>query len=156
MDEFAPPSEQEHRAARTALVEWLESLAHNPVVAEVVEDGESDLDRWFVRVHGETKDVYSVWFTLGQRTLAYESYVMPAPVENHADFFEQLLQRNNSLHELAFTIGDEHAVFLKGRMDLRHLDHEVLDRVLGSIYAAVERSFLPSLRLGFPSRFAAD
>jgi len=123
------------------------------VVAAVVEDTETDVERWFVRVNGEAKDVYSVWFELGQRTLAYETYVMPAPEENHAEFYEQLLVRNDSLRELAFTIGAEKAIFLKGRLDVRQIDHEALDRVLGTIYSAIELCFQPALRIGFASRF---
>ncbi len=155
MDEFAPPSNDERAGALAALTDWLSGLEDNPVVAAVVEDTEA-IDRWFVRVNGEAKDVYSVWFELGQRTLAYETYVMPAPEENHAAFYEQLLVRNDSFRELAFTIGSEHAVFLKGRVDLRHVEEEALDRILGSVYAAVELCFQPALRVGFASRFPAE
>lgn len=156
MDEFAPPTAAVRAATTTTLTSWLEGLADNPVVAAVVEDVESSKDRWFVRVNGEAKDVYSVWFELGQRTLAYETYVMPAPEENHAAFYEQLLVRNDSLRELSFTIGEEHAVFLKGRIDLREVSDEALDRILGSVYAAVELCFKPALNVGFASRFAQD
>lgn len=152
MDELAPPTTDQRASALSTLTTWLASLEDNPVVAAVVEDTEN-IDRWFVRVNGEAKDVYSVWFELGQRTLAYETYVMPAPEENHADFYEQLLIRNDSFRELAFTIGPEHAVFLKGRIDIRHVGEEALDRILGSVYAAVERCFQPALRIGFASRF---
>jgi len=154
MDEFAPPSSDERSAARDDLTGWLDGLSDNPVVAAVVKDEESSAERWFVRVNGEAKDVYSVWFELGQRTLAYETYVMPAPEENDAAFYEQLLVRNDSLRELAFTIGEEHAVFLKGRIDLRHVSDESLDRILGSVYEAIERCFTPALRIGFATRFA--
>lgn len=153
MDDFAPPTASERSAARGVLTSWLNELEDNPVVAAVVEDVEYDGERWFVRVNGDAKDVYSVWFDFGQRTLAYETYVMPAPEENHAAFYEQLLVRNDSLRELAFTIGEEHAVFLKGRLDLRSTDAEALDRILGSIYAAIELCFQPALRVGFASRF---
>ena len=104
-------------------------------------------------MNGEAKDVYSVWFELKQRTLAYETYVMPAPEENHAAFYEQLLIRNDGFRDIAFTIGEEQAIFLKGRVALEHVDVELLDRVLGSIYAAIERCFQPAIRLGFASRF---
>lgn len=153
MDELAPPTDHERDAAKTLLVQWLDALADNPVVAAVESDEIPDIDRWFVRVTGEAKDVYSIWFTLGQRTLSYETYVMPAPDENHAAFYEQLLHRNNKLAELAFTIGDENAIFLKGRRDLRHLTEPMLDQVIGSVYAAVELCFLPALKVGFASRF---
>ncbi len=158
MDEFAPPSPEVRRAGLEALTAWLAGLETNPdlseMIAAVVADEETDRDRWFVRVYGEAKDVYSVWFDLDQRTLAFESYVMPAPEENHAAFYEQLLVRNDRLRDLAFTIGEEQAIFLKGRMELAHVSNESLDRVLGSIHAAVEQSFQPALRLGFASRFS--
>lgn len=154
MDEFAPPTSAERSDAIAVLMSWLSELEGNPVVAAVVEDVESPKDRWFVRVNGEAKDVYSVWFEVGQRTLAFETYVMPAPEENPAAFYEQLLVRNDGLRELAFTIGQEHAVFLKGRIDLRQVSNEALDRILGSVYAAVELCFRPALKIGFASRFA--
>ena len=155
MDEFAPPSAAEAAAAKDTLERWFTGLDDHPVVAAVVADDETELDRWFVRVNGEAKDVYSVWFTLGQRTLAYESYVMPAPEENHAAFYEQLLRRNDGFRDVAFSIGDEAAIFLRGQLDLRNVDDEALDRILGSVYAAVEQCFQPALRVGFASRFSS-
>jgi len=154
MDDFAPPSPAERQAAKTALTAWLTSLEENPVVAAVVEDVDSNADRWFVRVNGDAKDVYSVWFEMGQRTLAFETYVMPSPDENHAAFYQQLLRRNDRFREMAFTIGAEEAIYLKGRLDLRHVDGQALDRVLGSVYVAIELCFQPAIRLGFASRFA--
>lgn len=154
MDEHAPPTAAERATASSILQHWLGSLSENPVVAAVVADEESAQDRWFVRVTGEAKDVYSVWFELGQRTLAYETYVMPYPEENHAEFFEQLLRRNDRLRDLAFVIGDEDAIFLKGRASLEDVDTEMLDRILGSVYAAIELCFQSAIRIGFASRFA--
>ena len=81
--------------------------------------------------------------------------VMPSPDENHAEFFEQLLRRNDNLRDVAFTVGEERAVFLKGRLDLRWIDDQSLDRILGSVYAAVERCFQSAVRVGFASRFAS-
>ena len=154
MDELAPPTTAERAESRSILTDWLSGLVEgNPAVAAVVEDDGTDVERWFVRVTGEAKDVYSVWFTLGQRTLRYETYVMPAPEENHAAFYELLLRRNLGLRDLAYAIGDEDAVFLRGQHDLRSLTAEVLDRVLGSVYAAIEQGFQPSIRIGFASRF---
>lgn len=155
MDESAPPNAEERQAALRCLHDWLAGLAEHPAVAAVVADDETDLDRWFVRLQGEAKDVYSVWFTLGQRTLAHESYVMPAPEENEAAFFAQLLRRNNGFRDVMFSIGEEDAIFLRGQLDVRELSEEALDRVLGSYHSAVEASFRAALRIGFASRFTA-
>ncbi len=159
MDELSPPSPQVRSVALDELTGWLAHLEVDDgfatMIAAVVADEETDRDRWFVRVRGEAKDVYSVWFELDQRTLAYETYVMPAPEENHAAFYEQLLVRNDGLRDLAFTIGEEQAIFLKGRMELEHVSATSLDRVLGTIHAAIEQCFVPALRLGFASRFGS-
>ena len=134
---------------------WLAAQkAENPVVAAVERDVESGERRWFVRVRGEQKDVFSIWFHLRQRTLHYETYVMPAPEENHAAFYEHLLRRNLGLYGASFAIGDEEAVFLVGQLDNAAVTDEELDRILGSLYAWVERFFRPALRIGFASRFS--
>ena len=103
----------------------------------------------------EEKDFTTVWLDLGQRTLRYETYVMPAPEENHAQFYEHLLRRNDQLVGAHFSIGIEDAVFLRGELPLRALDRDELDRILGSLYAYVERCFRPALQIGFATRFSA-
>ena len=149
-----PAPELDALAAR--IQAWLATqLAENPIVAAVERDVESGERRWFVRVHGEEKDVFTIWFHLRQRTLHYETYVMPAPEENHAEFFEHLLRRNLKLYGAAFAVGDEDAVFLVGQLDNAAIDPEALDRVLGSLYAWVEQFFRPALRIGFASRFSS-
>lgn len=133
---------------------WLaEQLAENPAVAAVERDLESGERRWFVRLHGEQKDVFTVWFHLRQRTLHYETYLMPAPEENHAELYEHLLRRNLKLHGAALAIGDEDAVFLVGQLANEHVDDDELDRILGSMYEFVERCFRPAMRIGYASKF---
>lgn len=140
-------------ALESVIDAWLaEQLEENPVVA-AVERGEPGERRWYVRVHGETKDVYTIWFTLRQRSLFYETYVVPAPEENHEQFWEHLLRRNRKLHGMAFCIGEEDAVFLAGALPFHAVDAGELDRILGSFYAYVEQCFRPALRIGFASRF---
>lgn len=150
-DEAADPATLDALDAR--IDAWLAGeLAENPVVA-AVERGEPGERRWYVRVRGEAKDVFSIWFTLRQRTLHYETYVMPAPEENHAQFYEHLLRRNRKLTGAAFCIGEEDAVFLAGSLPVGAVDEGELDRILGSLYAYVEQCFRPALRIGYASRF---
>ena len=133
---------------------WLRAAAAaNPVIASI-ERGEPGERRWYVRMRGEEKDVTTVWLTLGQRTLRYETYVMPAPEENHAQLYEHLLRRNDGLVGAHFSIGAEDAVFLRGELPASALGEAELDRILGTLYADVERCFRPALRIGFASRFA--
>ena len=151
-DEIAGIAELD--AVESLIDSWLaEQLADNPVVA-AVERGETGERRWFVRVTGESKDIFTIWFTLQQRSLHFETYVMPAPEENPAEFYEHLLRRNRKLHGVTFCIGDEDAVFLVGAVPVHSIDEGELDRILGSVYAYVEQCFLPALRIGFATRFA--
>lgn len=133
---------------------WAErQRLENPTIA-AVDRGERGARRWYVRMKGEQKDTFTIWFTLRQRTLHYETYVMPAPEENHQAFYEHLLRRNLKLYGAAFAIGEEDAVFLVGQLANEAIDDDELDRVLGSLYAWVEQFFRPALRIGFASRFA--
>jgi Putative bacterial sensory transduction regulator len=151
----SPTAPEELEALDGRIDAWLEEqLRENPVVAAVERDLESGERRWFVRVTGEAKDVFTIWFHLQQRTLHYETYVMPAPEENHAAFYEHLLRRNRKLYGAAFCIGDEEAIFLVGQLDNAAISDDELDRVLGSLYEWVERFFRPALRIGFASRFS--
>jgi hypothetical protein len=148
--------EKELDAIELRIGAWLENeLNSNPVVA-AVERGEPSERRWYVRVLGESKDIFTIWFTLRQRTLHYETYVMPAPEENHAQFFEHLLRRNRKITGMSFCIGEEDAIFLAGSLPVHALDEGELDRILGSLYMYVEQFFQPALRIGFASRFAQD
>jgi len=131
---------------------WLSSISTSLPEIDDAERGEGDERRWYVRLRGEDKDVTTIWFTLGQRTLRYETYVMPAPEENDAALYEHLLRRNERLVGAHFSIGIEDAVFLRGELPLTALDEAELDRVIGTLYATVELSFRGLLQIGFASR----
>ena len=134
--------------------EWLAGFAVvNPAIV-AIDRGDGDDIRWYVRMRGEEKEFTTVWLTLGQRTLRYEAYVMPAPEENIEAVFENLLRRNERLIGVHFAIGVEDAVFLRGDLPLAALSEAELDRVIGSLYATAEQCFQGLLRIGFASRFA--
>ena len=132
---------------------WLAELSaeHDHIIA--IDRADDGAVRWYVRMRGEDKEFTTVWLTLGQRTLRYETYVMPAPEENAAELYEHLLRRNNSLVGAHFSIGIEDAVFLRGELPVTQVTLAELDRVLGTLYAQVEQCFQALLRIGFSSRF---
>lgn len=134
---------------------WLdEQLTSNPAVASVEHDV-SESGRWFVRLAGEDKDFSTVRFELGQRTLYFETYVMPWPIENEAQFFANLLRRNHKMYGAKFSVGAEDGIFLEGHLDNSLIEvGDELDRILGSIYVWVEQYFQPALRIGFASKFS--
>ena len=131
---------------------WLaRQLEENPILVAV--DRDPELRRWYVRLRGEERDFTTIWFTLGQRTLHYETQFMPAPEENHQALYEYLLRRNQRLFAMRFCIGAEDAVYLVGQLPVTAVDEAELDRIVGSTYATVEQYFRPAMRIGYASKF---
>jgi hypothetical protein len=152
----APSSPAELERLEDRIDSWLaEQLTGNPAVAAVERDVESGERRWFVRLHGEQKDVFSVWFHLQQRNLHVETYLMPAPEENAGELYEHLLRRNQRLDPFSFSIGEEDGIFLVTSIGNGTVDEAELDRLLGSAYEYTELCFRPAMRIGFASRFKA-
>lgn len=133
--------------------EWLGRIRDHNQTISAIDRGEGDEIRWYVRMRGEEKEFTTVWLTLGQRTLRYETYVMPAPTENTEELYELLLRRNEKLVGARFSIGVEDAVFLRGELFLSSLTESELDRIIGTLYSTVEQCFKPLLRIGFSGKF---
>lgn len=149
VDRFSPDelAELVARIDRWAAKELIES----PVIAAV--DYEPEHRRWFIRIRGEEKSVTTIWLTLRQSTLHYETQFMPAPEENVEACYEYLLRANARLFGMRFAIGDEDAIYLVGQMPLGAIDEEELDRIVGSTYAYAEQYFRPAMSIGYASRF---
>lgn len=141
-------------ATERLIDEWLSSAAAANPAIEAVDRDPGDARRWYVRMRGEAKDYTTAWLALGQRTLRYETYVMPAPEENAQQLYEHLLRRNDTFVGAHFSIGAEDAVYLRGELALPALTEDELDRVLGSLHEYVERCFTTMVRIGFAGRFA--
>ncbi len=149
---------QLHNPAELDQIEALIDATLHTALAEIdavaaVERGDIAQPFWYVRIDGESKQHFSAQYTLGQRTLVVESYFMPEPEENREAVFEQLLTRNRSMHPLQFVIGGENAIYLRGQVDNRHVDVDVVDRMLAAVYDYTEQYFVPAMRLGYESRF---
>jgi Putative bacterial sensory transduction regulator len=135
---------------------WLaDYLATNQSVLAVDHGGPDDCGpgerRWYVRLGGEQKEFTTVWLTLGQRSLRYETYVLPWPPQHGPEVFEIVLRRNDHLIGCHYSIGIEDAVFLRGEVASVSVTEAELDRVIGSLFAEVERTFPALVRIAFPS-----
>ena len=146
------PASPEELTALVAMIDrWAAGeRATNPLLAHV--EFIPDERRWLVRMRGEDKAVITVWLTLRERTLHYETYFMPTPEENVAQCWEYLLRLNARLYGMRFAIGDEDAVYLTGQLPLKAVDAEELDRIIGASYAYTEQYFRSALAIGFASR----
>ncbi len=140
-----------------ALAAWIDTLLHamaesNPAIASI-ERGEEPERCWYVRLLGEEKANFSIWFLLDQRNLHYETYFMPAPVENPAETFEYLLRKAAGVIGAGLVIGAEDALYWKGAVPHAFVSEDALDDIVGTLYAATEACFRPAMRLGYASTF---
>lgn len=143
-------------ALERRLDEWLATVhAQHPNVVAAHRATDED-GRWVVRLRGEAKEFTTIWLRLGQRTLRYETYVMPFPEENADQVFETLLRRNERLVGAHYALGAENAVFLTGELVLVAMEERELDRIIGTLFATVEANFGDLVRLGFASRFESS
>ena len=160
-DYHLPPELRDHEAAITA---WLQGFAAENPAFEAIDRGEPSEHaepRWYVRLTGDEKPHTTIWFTLGQRTLRYETYVIATPVPeddgspaaNMGAVCEWALRRNEKIVGAHFSIGIEDALFLRGELPLASLSEAELDRVIGSLYAYVEHAFPILARMVFPQYF---
>ena len=143
---------EEIDALRGLIERWAEdALATNPLLVAV--DRDPEIDRWYVRMRGEEKVTITLWLTLRERTLHFETYFMPAPEEQLEACFEYLLRANPRLFAWRFSIGLEDAIYLVGQLPLGAIDEEELDRIVGSGYAYSEQYFRPAMSIGYATRY---
>ena len=94
-----------------------------------------------------------MWLTLGERTLRYEAYVMPAPEENAEKLYEQLVASKRTTR--GYPLCDRHrrCSVSSWRIAAVGAAEAELDRLIGSLFATIEQCYQGLLRIGFASRF---
>lgn len=124
---------------------WLEDPESSVEYSEELEG------RVAVRMRQQARDATTVWFEVGERSLKFEAYFMPAPLEP-GEVHRQALVRNLGSWRVFFAVDQEEALVLRGRIAADRVTLEELDFVLGEVYEMVEVAFRPMVRAGFPSR----
>ncbi len=137
--------------------QWLQNEREvNPLLADVEVATDVELGvahRWYVRMIGEEKLFTTVWLTVKERHLSFETYVCPAPEENVAETYEYVLRVNQRLNGVAFAIGGEDALYLMGQVALDDVTGADLDRILGTLYKVSEETFPTAMRIGYATQF---
>lgn len=123
---------------------WLDDPESDVVYAEEVEG------RWAVRMNQTVRDATTVWWEVGDYTISAEAYVLPGPAADPAAY-RLVLARNHSTWRAHFALDHEGAFVIRGRVDAA-AGFEELDMLLGEIYALVESTFRPLVRLAFATR----
>src|SRR3712207_3652662 len=74
---------------------------------------------------------------------------MRRPDENREELWAWLLRRNARMYGVSFSIDGNGDVYLTGRVSLKGLDEEELDRLLGAVLTYADESFDSMLEIGF-------
>lgn len=149
-----PPTREDLQRLEELLTQWMATqLLENPAVTAAERDPERDTRRWLVRVEGEAKSTFTVWFEIRQRSLHAETYLAPAPLEPPAAAQEYLLRSIRRFRGVSAWIGGEDAFFVGTDVPVLNVDDVALDHLLGSLYEATEAMFVPLMQLGFGDRF---
>jgi len=128
---------------RTVLEQRIERWLADPDSS--VEYAEEVEGRWAVRMRQETRDATTVWFTVGERSLEYEAYVLPVG-EGGVAVLAQALNRNMRAWRAFFAVDSEGGLILRGRLAATAVTDVELDHALGEIYETIEVGFRPLLR----------
>jgi len=113
---------------------------------EVAGDG-----HWVVTLPGTHKLKTTCNLIVGEHALRIEAFVMRQPDENREELWAWLLRRNARMYGVSFSIDGVGDVYLTGRVSLKSLDEDELDRLLGSVLTYADESFDSMLEIGFGS-----
>jgi hypothetical protein len=121
-----------------------------------LDDPESDVvwagdheGRSGVRMRQTVRDFTTVWFDVGDRTVAIEAYVLPAPRFRRDEVYRQALARNAGSRRLHFALDRLGDLVLVGRIPIDELSEGELELALGEVYELIEVSFRGLVAAGF-------
>jgi hypothetical protein len=104
---------------------------------------------WVVTLPGTHKLKTACNLIVGEHALRIEAFVMRHPDEKHEELWAWLLRRNARMYGVSFSIDAAGDVYLTGRVTLKGLDEDELDRLLGAVLTYADESFDSMLEIGF-------
>ena len=132
----------EAESMRATLLGQIQTWLDDPESS--VEYSEELEGRWAVRMRQQTREATTVWFTVGDRSLEYEAFVLPMPPDA-GSAPHQALVRNQRAWRAFFAIDREGDLVLRGRLPAGQVNTSELELALGEIYDTIEISFRPLL-----------
>ena len=116
-----------------------------------VEFSEEGQGSFLVALRGEHKLATMTWLTAGTHSLHVEAFFCRQPDENHARFYRFLLERSGRMFGVSFALDPVGDVYLVGRLPLRSITTDEIDRILGCVLSYSDDNFDQALMLGFAS-----
>ena len=108
-------------------------------------------DAYVVTLPGTHKLKTAVNLILGEHALRIEAFVMRHPDERHEELWAWMLRHNARMYGVSFSIDGSGDVYLTGRVSIKNLDEDEIDRLLGAVLTYADESFDTMLEIGFGS-----
>jgi putative sensory transduction regulator len=96
------------------------------------------------------------WLVVGAHSLHLEAFFCRQPDENHARFYRFLLERNGRTFGVHFALDPVGDVYLVGRLPLRTVTGDEIDRLLGCVLTYADDNFNAALEIGFASSICKE
>jgi hypothetical protein len=112
---------------------------------------QKDESTYLVTLPGESKQQTHCALIIGDHSLSINAFVIRKPDENKAGVYEYLLTKNAGMYSVAFAINELGDIYLVGRLPLKAVNEQEIDRILGAVLQYSDSSFNPLLELGFSS-----
>jgi hypothetical protein len=106
---------------------------------------------YLARLEGQHKLATMTWLMVGSHSLHVEAFFCRQPDENHARFYQFLLERNGRMYGVHFATDPEGDVYLVGRLPLAAVGADEIDRLLGCVLSYADDNFDRALEIGFAS-----
>lgn len=104
---------------------------------------------YVVKLPGTRKLSTTCSLLVGRHSLSVNAFVIRHPDENEAAVHRWLLERNTRLYAVSYAVDRLGDIYLVGRLPLRAVTPDELDRVLGSVLENADGSFNTLLEMGF-------
>ena len=108
-------------------------------------------DAYVVTLPGTHKLKTAVNLIVGEHALRIEAFVMRHPDERHEELWAWMLRHNARMYGVSFSIDGSGDVYLTGRVSIKNLDEDEIDRLLGAVLTYADESFDTMLEIGFGS-----
>lgn len=135
-------SEQRAQAAKVIA----DYLADNGIEFEQPEP-----DAFVAVLPGEHRQKTTVSMIVGDQSLSINAFVVRHADENFEAVYRWLLERNLRIYGVAYAIDQLGDVYLVGKVPLRSVTAQEVDRLLGSVLENSDGAFDHLLELGFES-----
>ena len=108
------------------------------VIDDFLQSHDLDYDQntentYLITLPGEAKQQTHCALIIGDHSLSINAFVIRKPDENKEKVYEYLLTKNAAMYSVAFAVNELGDIYLVGRLPLKAVTEQEIDRILGAV-----------------------